>query len=240
MSEAEARYALYFAPERGSALARFGRRWLGYDVASGAFLPQPALADLPPQRLAAITAEPRHYGFHATLKPPFVLAEGSDERALFRAVADFAEMQPAFQAPPLKLANISGFWALVLSEPCPAMQALAAAAVAELDPFRAPPAAAELAKRRRAGLTPVQEVLLRRWGYSYVMEEFRFHMTLTGRLSGEERSLVGDILQGMAVPLCRDPLRIDAVSLFQQPTRSAPFRVVGRYRLAGARQQAAG
>jgi len=73
-----------------------------------------------------------------------------------------------------------------------------------------------------------------------VMEEFRFHMTLTGRLSGEERSLVGDILQGMAVPLCRDPLRIDAVSLFQQPTRSAPFRVVGRYRLAGARQQAAG
>jgi putative phosphonate metabolism protein len=240
MDETEARYALYFAPERGSALARFGRRWLGYDVASGAFQPQPALSALSAQRLATITAEPRHYGFHATLKPPFVLAPGGDERELLRAVATFAETRPAFSAPPLKLANISGFWALMLSHPCPDMDALAVAAVDQLDAFRASPSEAEMAKRRRGGLTPRQEALLQRWGYPYVMEEFRFHMTLTGRLGGDERALLGEILQQMVVPLCRDALRIDAVSLFQQPTRSAPFRVIARYRLAGAVRQATG
>jgi putative phosphonate metabolism protein len=240
MEDAEARYALYYAPERGSALARFGRRWLGYDAASGAFQPQPALPALSADRLAAITAEPRRYGFHATLKPPFVLAAGCDERELFRAVASFAEATPAFGAPPLRLANISGFWALMLSKPCAEMDALAAATVSQLDTFRAPPSDAELVKRRRAGLTARQEALLERWGYPYVMEEYRFHMTLTGRIAGEERAAVGAVLQEMVAPLCRDALRIDAVSLFQQPARSAPFRIVGRYRLMGAARRATG
>ena len=120
------------------------------------------------------------------------------------------------------------------------MNALAVAAVDQLDAFRAPPSDAELAKRRRAGLTPRQEALLKRWGYPYVMEEFRFHMTLTGRLGGEERAVVGNILQEVSAPLLRDALRIDAVSLFQQPGRSAPFRIVGRYRLTGAVRQATG
>jgi putative phosphonate metabolism protein len=240
MRDTEARYALYFAPERGSALARFGRRWLGYDAASGEFQPQPVLSALPPQRLAAITAEPRNYGFHATLKPPFALAAGTDARALFRAVADFADAQPAFSAPPLRLTNIGGFWALVPSRPCADLDALAVAAVDQLDAFRAPPPAAELAKRRRVGLTARQEALLRRWGYPYVMEEFRFHMTLTGRIGGDERAVVGEVLREMSAPLCRDSLHVDAVGLFQQPTRSSPFRMVGRFRLTGVARQAVG
>jgi len=233
MDAAEPRYALYFAPERGTALARFGRRWLGYDPTSGEPQPQPVLPQLSPLRLAAITAEPRLYGFHATLKPPFALADDADERTLFRAVAALANRLPAFSAPPLKLANISGFWALVLSDACPEMDAVAVSAVDELDAFRAPPSDAELAKRRHHGLSQRQEALLMRWGYPYVMEEFRFHMTLTARLEGEESAAVGGILQDMVAPLCRDYLRVDAVSLFHQAARSEPFRIIGRHRLTG-------
>jgi len=121
----------------------------------------------------------------------------------------------------------------MLSQPCADMDRLAAACVEQFDGFRAPPSVAELAKRRRAKLTPAQEELLVRFGYPYVMREFRFHMTLTGRLADPESERVGKILAEMVAPLCRESLRIDAVSLFQQPHRHMPFHIVGRYRLAG-------
>src|SRR5690606_25376449 len=123
----------------------------------------------------------RHYGFHATLKAPFRLAPGVSPERLRAAVADFAARRPAFAVPAMKVSAIGGFLAVTLATPSPAMQALADAAVAELDAFRAPPTEAEIARRLQGGLTSQQEALLRRWGYPYVFEEFRFHMTLTGR-----------------------------------------------------------
>jgi hypothetical protein len=144
-----------------------------------------------------------------------------------------AKQLGAFAAPLLCLARISGFWALVLSENCPAMDRLAAACVEDLDHFRAPAPEAELVRRRLAGLSPRQEALLQRWGYPYVMEEFRFHLTLTARLHGEEGETVGSTLAALVAPLCREPLWIDALCLFHQESRDAPFRVVRRYPLTG-------
>lgn len=227
------RYAIYFASEPGSALARFGAAWLGYDVANGEAVAQLAVARVARERLEAITSEPRRYGFHATLKPPFVLAEGTDAVALDIAVRRLADEITAFAAPPLRLACLSGFWALMLSTPCPAMDRLAARCVEALDRFRAPPSAAELAQRRRAGLSPRQEMLLERWGYPYVMDEFRFHMTLSARLERAERDSIGAALAPLAEPFMQ-PLPVDAVGLFHQPSREAPFRLLHRYRLAGA------
>jgi putative phosphonate metabolism protein len=227
------RYAVYFAPDPGSALARVGAEWLGYDVAAGASVPQPRLNGISAERLHAITEEPRRYGFHATLKPPFVLAEGTDAGELDEAVAALANGVPAFVAPKLRLVCFSGFWALMLSESCPAMDRLAAVCVRELDRFRAPPSTAELVRRRGAGLTPAQDTLLERWGYPYVMQEFRFHMTLTARLDPAESAAVGVQLAPLVEPLCQSPLDIDAVSLFRQDRRDLPFRLVRRYPLAG-------
>jgi putative phosphonate metabolism protein len=229
----EGRYAVYFAPEPGSALARFGAAWLGYDVAAGAAVPQPAVAAIGRTRLHAITAEPRRYGFHATLKPPFFLADGCDPDTLGDTVAALAEGVAAFAAPPLCLSRISGFLALTLSAPCPAMHELADRCVGALDRFRAPPSPAERKRRRRTGLTPRQDVLLARWGYPYVMAEFRFHMTLTARLDAAEGMAVSEALAPLVAPLCRAPLAVDAVSLFHQPGGDAPFRLLRRYRLAG-------
>ncbi|HTZ38232.1 MAG TPA: DUF1045 domain-containing protein [Stellaceae bacterium] len=101
MSGAAARYAVYFVPEPGAPLARFGAAWLGYDIAGGKAAARPALAGVPAERLEAITAEPRRYGFHATLKPPFSLAEGTSAAALDAAVAALAARIAPFAAQPV-------------------------------------------------------------------------------------------------------------------------------------------
>jgi putative phosphonate metabolism protein len=229
----EARYAVYFAPEPSSPLARFGARWLGYDVATGEAPNQPTLVSVEPDRLRAVTAEARKYGFHATLKPPFALARGTDAEGLDAAVSSLAEGLPAFTAPRLRLNRVAGFWALTLTEPCPPLDKLAALCVSELDRFRAPPSPQEQARRRRAGLSPAQEEQLLRWGYPYVMEEFRFHMTLTARLCGTEAAALGAELAPLVEPFCRDRLPIDAIGLVRQERGDGEFRLVRRYALAG-------
>jgi len=234
------RYAIYYAPAPASALADFGRSWLGYDAETGRNVEQPAAPGIAAPRLAEITAEPRRYGFHATLKPPFSLDAGRDAAELAAALATFAGGRPSILSPPPTLAAIAGFWALVPSQPCPALMRLAAACVRDFDDFRAPPSEDELARRRRARLSPVQESLLARWGYPYVMDEFRFHLTLTGRLAPDEASRVGAVLAERVAPLCRAALPIDAVALFHQPGSGENFRLVGRYRLAGREDAGSG
>jgi putative phosphonate metabolism protein len=233
LSEGAARYAVYFAPSAGGALDRFGSAWLGRDAVAGAPLAQPHLSGITPERLAAITAAPRHYGFHATLKPPFILSPRHCAGDLLGAVAAFASREAPVVAPPLRLARLAGFLALVLSEPSEPVGALAAACVAAFEGFRAPDTPEDVARREAAGLTPRQRALLQRWGYPHVMDEYRFHMTLTGRLDEAEGAAVAAALAPLAAPFGREPLTIDALSVFAQENRAAPFRLVARYALTG-------
>src|SRR5579862_9824203 len=87
------RYAIYFTPPSGTALGRLGAGVLGYDCTSGTDAPQPAIGDIAPGALHALTAEPRRYGFHATLVAPFRLAAAS-EAELLAAAAAFAKTRP--------------------------------------------------------------------------------------------------------------------------------------------------
>ena len=151
----EARLALYWAPAVDDPLHRLGSTWLGRDAESGAPLRQP---ELPGLDIAALTADPRGYGLHATLKPPFRLAVSWAE-AIAAAEALAARTAP-FDLPPLAVADLDGFLALRETAPCPALHALADACVVALEPCRAPPGEAELARRRRHGLTPRQDELL--------------------------------------------------------------------------------
>jgi putative phosphonate metabolism protein len=228
------RYAIYFAPEPKTALWRTGSAWLGRDAATGRLLAPALPPDLERRRWQAITGAPRRYGFHATLKPPFRLAPGLTAATLLEACAAFAARRPALIAPPLTIVEIDGFLALAFAEPSAAVNRLAADAVAAFDDFRAPPGAAESARRRAAGLSPRQAALLRRWGYPYVLEEFRFHMTLTERLDSAERALLRRWLTTVFRSATRRPTPVEAVSLFYQPAASAPFAMVRRFRFRAA------
>lgn len=223
------RYAIYFAPLADSDLTCFGDRWLGRNAESGKAVPQPVLDGLDADRLRALTQAPRHYGFHGTLKPPFQLAAGCDVDDLRRAMAGFASQQAAFRIAALRLREIGDFLALVPARPAPALSRLADACVTEFDAYRAPPDTAELAKRHAAGLTPRQAELLARWGYPYVLDEFRFHLTLTGPIADqEERIRVANLLQPLVAPLLEQPVPVREFSLFHQPDRAAPFRLIQR------------
>ena len=227
------RYAIYYAPRPDLPLAQFARSWLGRDPESGALCRQPALSNITSSRLAELTADPRHYGFHGTLKPPFALAPGISDDDLFTAVSAFAAARPEIHLDGIVLKQIGRFVALVPRGKSTALNDLAADCVRDFDIFRAPPSSEDLARRRAAGLSPRQDAYLVRWGYPYVLEEFRFHLTLTGSLDEPEGSLLKQILNDMTVPFRAAPLEIEDLVIFAQEDREAPFQVLARFPLAG-------
>jgi len=178
------RYAIYFVPGAETSLYRFGASALGYDCygAEACAFPDGAEADW-----GDFTREPRVYGFHATLKPPFRLAEGYGEGILVRAVKDFAANRAAVLIGELAVRELGSFIALVPQSPRPLLNELAEACVREFDHLRATMSDQERARRLTPGLTDRQIVNLARWGYPYVCEDFRFHMTLTGALAVQKR-----------------------------------------------------
>lgn len=222
------RIAVYYAPDVDDPLSAAGASWLGRDAQTGAPVPQPAVAGI-----EEITAEPRRYGFHATLKPPMRLREGVRSEAVAEAASDLARSIAPFELPPLAVADVHGFLALRETAPSPALQALADLCVAGLDGFRAEPDAAELARRRRAGLTAAEDALLRRWGYPWVFGAWFFHMTLTRRLTAPERAAFCPEIERHFGATPRAPRRVGAICLFSQPSAEQPFLLAERLTLRG-------
>jgi putative phosphonate metabolism protein len=233
-SAVTARYAIYWAPAAGSVLAVIGERWLGRDAVTERMLARQAVGGFDDGELAAITAAPRRYGLHATLKPPFRLARAVTEPTLEAQVAAFAKAQPPVSAPSLRLARIGRFLALVPGTPSEALARLAAACVETFDRFRAPAGVEELARRRGAGMTARQEENLRRWGYPYVMGEFRFHVTLTGPIDRATAARLKPHLEALFSPATTAPLEIGEIALFIQPAPAASFRLMRRFELSGS------
>jgi putative phosphonate metabolism protein len=226
------RYAIYFAADADSALSRFGAALLGYDAHTGRELPFPdeALRTAPDWR--DLTSDPRKYGYHATLKAPMALAPRRTETELTAACATFAD-----RARPIPLIrpivdSISGFIAVIPAEPVAELQQLAADCVRDFDEFRAPLSADDRARRKPERLSERQRDYLDRWGYPYVMEEFRFHMTLTGRLDAERRGPILEMLRARFAALRLDTLAIDRIALFKQDDGKTRFRIIGEWALA--------
>lgn len=222
----DARVAVYYAPLPDDPLSLAAATWLGRDPTTNAPRPQPNLPDI-----QVITADPRLYGFHATLKPPMRLTGGWD--LLLRAADGLAARIAPFALPPLAVSDIHGFLALREAEPCPALQALADACVADLDPFRVPPTEAELAKRRQVGLTDEQDAMLVRWGYPYVFGTWFFHMTLTRRLTEAEKAIYRPAAQAHFAAAMAQPRRVQDVCLYTQAGAGKPFVIAERLPLRG-------
>jgi hypothetical protein len=208
------RVALYWTPEPADPLAQAGNTWLGRDPELGVALPQPQV-----HGLADATAAPRVYGFHATLRPPMRLATGWDE--FHQAATDLAATLVPFDLPPLAVDDLSGFLALRAQRPCPHLQRLADACVIATDRHRLPPDAAELARRHRLTLSETEQALLARWGYPYVMQAWRFHMTLTGRLAPAEMARLRPAAERHFANSLGHPRQVRELAVFTQ--RDSPF-----------------
>jgi putative phosphonate metabolism protein len=225
---APARIAVYYAPRPDDPLFAAGATWLGRDPESDAPVPQPAIPDI-----VEVSAEPRVYGFHATLKPPMRLAEGRRWFDVVQAARDLADRTAAFDLPRMSVQDLHGFLALRETLPCAPLQVLADACVEHLDPFRAPPSDAELARRRRANLSAEQDAMLTRWGYPYVFSTWFFHMTLTRRLTAEEKARFQPAAEAYFARALRVPRRVDDICLFTQAAPDARFVIAERIPLRG-------
>jgi putative phosphonate metabolism protein len=234
------RYALYYAPRAEESLAAAAAQWLGYSPETGQMRAQPSLSEFVSERLAELTAEPRLYGFHGTLKAPFALVDEATERDLLDAAGRFAASRRAVIVPSMALAELGSFLAMVPGDRCGELQDLADNCVIEFDEFRRPANEAELARRRMAALSPRQEELLMRWGYPYVLEQWRFHLTLTGRVvDPHERKALMTALRSRFAAFLDRPLQMRELCVFRQPAQGQPFIVLARFRLGGGRLVAA-
>ncbi len=226
------RYAIFFAPPAGAPLARLGNAWLGRDADSGEALDPPRLEGLAPAEQAALTRTPRRYGFHATLKPPFRLAPGASLDDLRQSLRALATRTAGVTLPTLQVTHYKGFIALMPRHPSAELDRLAAHCVRDLDRLRAQPSDAEMERRRRAGLTDRQETNLRRWGYPYVMDSFRFHMTLSGPVGAAQAERLVPELAAYFGPETAREQRLDALSLFAQTGPDRDFLRIDRIPLS--------
>jgi putative phosphonate metabolism protein len=225
------RYAIYYAPEHGSALDRFGAQLLGYDAFTGTDLPFPdGIVQATPD-WRDLTTDPRKYGFHATLKAPASLAPDRTEAELLAACEAFAVMPRTIPVIKPVVDSISGFIAVVPAEPTAELEQLAADCVSGFDSFRAPLTPEDRARRNPSRLTPKQRDHLDRWGYPYVMEDFRFHMTLTGRLDAGRREPVLAMLRERFSTIGLEALAIDRIALFRQQAAASRFTIVHHWPL---------
>ncbi|CAB3689519.1 DUF1045 domain-containing protein [Achromobacter sp. K91] len=232
------RYALYLAPT--GPWREHGSRWLGRCADTGLALPP-----RPGQNAEARnwTEAPRHYGLHATLKPPFRLNPGARPEQVDAAARQLAAGGTPFSLE-LECEPLRGFlaWRIAASDTQGRVriQALAEAAVRDLDPLRAPPTPEETARRQPQSLSPAQQTMLARWGYPYVFDTYVFHITLTGKLQGEALSQAQAEIAAFADPLRGQPMAVPGVSVYVQPAPGADFVAARHYGFDGSSIDAAG
>jgi Protein of unknown function (DUF1045) len=227
-----ARYAIYLAPKPETALWRFGSAVLSYDAVTGLDICGFRLPSMLQDQWMKATARARTYGFHATLKAPFRLADHFDEKVLISGIAAFASTHTGVPEMPLQLVVLDdtgagGFLALVPEEPYTALRHLEADTVKKLDHFRAALSKSELEKRNPADLSQRQAAYLTGYGYPYVLEEFRAHFTLSDRLPNAQalKSELNDLLIGHVGTAS---IVVDELVLFKQPVPDARFRIIAR------------
>ncbi|MDR3629783.1 MAG: DUF1045 domain-containing protein [Desulfocapsaceae bacterium] len=223
------RYGIYFIPGPGP-LRDLAASWLGYDIVRGMTVRRSeTMMELLPN-LDALTDAPRRYGLHATLKAPFRLAQGSTPIQLLQALAHLCYRLQPMTLSGLAVMEMDNFFCLVPVGDMSELNCMAATLVRDLDRFRAPLDDRELQRRMAGNLSMQEQAHLRQWGYPYVMENFRFHISLTGPVADAvEKEEIRKLLQVYLSPACQQPLQIDALCLVREPEAGAAFELVQRF-----------
>jgi len=225
------RYALYFTPPAHDPLTLAAAQWLGRSAYSGEAMEPPEICNLGLHEIAYHTALPRRCGFHATLKAPFRLAPDETEASLRAALDRFAEATPPVVIPRLVVGQIDGFFALVPETQFAQLNDFAGEVVRAFDPFRAPLTEVEIERRGPDALKPDEFRNLCQWGYPYVFDTFRFHMTLSGRVGPQESPRLRAAIDGLFADVLRQPVPVDALTLFVESEPGAPFMVLSHHAL---------
>jgi putative phosphonate metabolism protein len=220
------RAAIYFTPAKNDPLTVRAAEWLGRD----AFDDRPVRDPNP--KMNVLVSNPARYGFHATLKAPFRLADGTTLIDLDRELAAFAQRIQAVSLGTLAVTRLDSFFALTVQTSIPRLLQFEEAVRTTFEPFRAPLTEQEVARRNPQSLSERQQANLSHWGYPHVGQDFRFHMTLTNSIVDEdEAAQVEKRLHSQFNPVLETPVVIDALALFVEPRPCASFYVHSRHPL---------
>jgi hypothetical protein len=227
------RCAVFFVPNMQSIWWQAGCHWLGRCALTNQPATQPTLAGISQANQWALTADPRRYGWHATLKAPFKILPGETITSVVSALRALAKTLPAFDLPALQVSQQDGYLSLRPEGDLSHINRTAASCVMSIHHLAAPLDNADLERRRQAPLTPMQDQLLMAWGYPYVLEAFQFHMSLTGRLEGLSDKVIATWHHAAQthfenLGVCR----FDQLALFIEPERGADFRLIEVVELA--------
>ena len=228
-----ARYAIYFAPRPGSLWWEFGCSWLGRDPATGRDCSFPQVDGLAENDIRCWTSPPRVYGWHATLAAPFRLAAGYGESDVHRVASALAGTfaAVAFDVLPVDMGD---FVALAPTHAVARLTDIACSSTRRVSVLSAPLDPGDFSRRAAGDLTARQRQNLQDWGYPYTMDEFRFHMTLTGSLPAPDRVRVISALGRYLAALRPGPLNVDGISVFRQARAGASFSLTRRFGFDGS------
>ncbi|MHA6325560.1 DUF1045 domain-containing protein [Roseivivax sp. CAU 1753] len=190
------RVALYWLP--GGPLGDLGADWLGWDPRAGRARPDARV----------VAPKARRYGLHATIVAPFHMAEGVDPDAVEQAARDCARTCAPAELGLLRVAALGRMVALRPAD-CDGIARIANGFLHALDPLAADLGPEDLARRGR-NLSARQRAYLERWGYAYVLDEYRPHLTLSG---GRPEAGLDARAAAHFAPALTQPYRLDQVSL---------------------------
>jgi len=220
-----ARYAIYFAPQDDSELDIFGSTVLRRRAENPADWQHPELPAQFPEALswADQIKRPAHYGFHATIKAPFTIADGQSADDLIQDLAHFCETQQPISLMGVGPIRTSRYDALAFPEQQPqALQQLANDCVKSFEKYRAPLSEEDLERRNLSSLTTRQQQYTERYGYPYILDDFNFHMTLSGQNDHNDESYLQWLVR-LYESMVNEPPILDRLCIFSQPDRSSAF-----------------
>jgi hypothetical protein len=224
-----ARYAIYYTPQPGTALAAFGRSWFGR-ANDGVTLQAFSDAGLSGTSFAKLAPAPGRYtGLHALFRAPFALRDGVGLDAVKARLVNFAARRKPVATGPLTLSRAGRFLVLRPVEATPSLDWLAAQCVAAFEDFAAPPSDAEREHYASPKLSDYQRLLLESFGDPYVLSEYRFSITLTGPLDANHLDRVAQALWPVLEEICASGVNVDGLSLFGDSGGRSPMRLVGGY-----------
>ena len=219
------RYAICFTPSPSDPLTFAAASWLGRDIYSGREQEPPDGIKLSLQEHAFYTAIPRRFGFHAKLMAPFRMVSETNEGALLRELMCFASAIAPFSLPKLEVGKLGSHFGLYISEPCEAVQNLAADIVHTFSRYADRSEQIKSSTTLLDGLSAAQLTNLMRWGDPFAMDEYRFQMALTGPISPPHIAKTDCAIRTVFEPLLQAEVMVANIALLIEEGVGGPFLV---------------
>ena len=210
------RYAIYYVPSENSELDLFGKCWLGWDPYKGVETTKSDLSKLPSfKKFSSLVLTPKQYGFHGTIKAPFRLKNEYTYNDLENKVREISKQIHSFYFDQLIIKKLGNFIGLIPTNNLK-INAVSNKFVEELDYLRDELSESEIKKRKPHKLTSNQKQMLFKWGYPYVFNEFKFHLTLTSKLNVVEIDEVFRSLQNILKQVNLNKISFNNICIFGQ------------------------